>query len=129
MSKTRWIVGAGVLALLAVTPASAHHSFAATYFVDKTITIEGSVAQFLFRNPHTFVHVEVKDASGKPVRWAAEWAAGTALTQQGVGREALKAGDQLVLVGNPGRSEADHRIRVNSIVRPRDGWKWSGTFQ
>ena len=115
--------------LLAALPVLAHHSFAATYFVDKTVTVEGTVAQFLFRNPHTFIHVEVKGPSGPPVRWAAEWAAGTALNQQGVEREVLKAGDRVILVGNPGRSEADHRLRVNSIVRPSDGWKWSGTFQ
>ena len=45
-------------------PVSAHHSFAATYFEDKTETIEGDLVQFLFRNPHSFVHVEAKDEQG-----------------------------------------------------------------
>ena len=110
----------------------AHHSFAATYFVDKTVTVKGEVAQFLFRNPHSFVHVEVKDAKKPdepPVRWAVEWAAGTQLNAQGVEREALKAGDEVVVSGNPGRNADEHRMRMTAIERPRDGWKWSGTFK
>ena len=103
----------------------AHHSFAATYFVDKSVTVEGQVVQFLFRNPHSFVHIQTKDG----VRWAVEWAAGTALNSQGVEREALKAGDTVSATGNPGRNADDHRMRLTAIVRPSDGWKWSGTFQ
>jgi hypothetical protein len=55
-----------------VAPAYAHHSFAATYFEDKTDTIEGDLVQFLFRNPHSFVHVEGKDAQGNAVRYAVD---------------------------------------------------------
>jgi hypothetical protein len=62
-----------------VTPAYAHHSFAATYFEDKTESVEGDLVQFLFRNPHSFVHVEGKDAQGNPVRFAVEWGAGLQL--------------------------------------------------
>src|SRR3989442_15941090 len=54
----------------------AHHSFAATYFEDKTEKIEGTLVQFLFRNPHSFVHVEVKGENGEIQRWAVEWGGG-----------------------------------------------------
>ena len=51
--------------------AYAHHSFAATYFEDQKVTVEGELVQFLYRNPHSFVHVEVKDGrTGQTVRWA-----------------------------------------------------------
>jgi hypothetical protein len=39
----------------------------------------------------------------------------------------LKAGDRVVITGNPGRNAADHWMRAISILRPRDGWKWSAT--
>ena len=107
----------------------AHHSFAATYFEDKTVTIEGTIVQFLFRNPHSFVHVQGPDDKGASQRWAVEWGAGLQLTQMGVERDTLKAGDKVVITGNPGRNPADHRLRMRSIERPKDGWKWSGTFQ
>ena len=123
----RLLIVAGVLAT--TVPAGAHHSFAATYFEDKIETVEGDLVQLLFRNPHTFVHVQGPDADGQMQRWAIEWAAGLQLAGQGVTRETLKPGDHVVITGNPGRNAADHRLRMRSIVRPKDGWKWSGTFQ
>lgn len=113
--------------------AYAHHSFAATYFEDKKVTIEGDLVQFLYRNPHSFVHVEVKQPDGTTVRWAVEWGAGGQLGRQGVTRETLKPGDHVVVVGNPGRNPDDHRLRMVSIVRPAANgepeWKWGGTFE
>ena len=109
--------------------AYAHHSFAATYFEDKKVTVEGDLVQFLYRNPHSFVHVEVKDPkTNEVVRWAVEWGAGGQLGRQGVTRETLKPGDHVVVVGNPGRNPDDHRLRMVNITRPSDGWKWGGSF-
>jgi len=118
-----------VVAFRSVAPTQAHHSFAATYFEDKVHKIEGDLVQFLYRNPHSFVHVEAPDESGQIQRWAIEWGAGLQLGQQGVTRDTLKPGDHVVIEGNPGRNAADHRLRMRSILRPADGWKWSGTFQ
>ena len=108
--------------------ALAHHSFAATYFEDKTQKVEGNLVQFLYRNPHSFVHVEAPDDKGAMQRWAIEWGAGGQLGRQGVTRETLKPGDHVVIVGNPGRNPEDHRLRMVNITRPSDGWKWGGTF-
>ena len=109
--------------------AYAHHSFAATYFEDKTQKIEGNLVQFLYRNPHSFVHVEAPDEKGTMQRWAVEWGAGGQLGRQGVTRETLKPGDHVIIVGNPGRNPEDHRLRMVNITRPfPDGWKWGGTF-
>jgi hypothetical protein len=109
--------------------AYAHHSFAATYFEDQKITIHGKLVQFLYRNPHSFVHVEAKDDKGEMQTWAVEWGAGGQLGRQGVTRETLKPGDDVIVVGNPGRNPDDHRLRMVSIERPSDGWKWGGTFE
>jgi Family of unknown function (DUF6152) len=116
-------------AALVTQPVQAHHSFAATYFEDKVQKIEGDLVQFLYRNPHSFVHIEAPDDKGVTQRWAVEWGAGQQLTQQGVTRVTLKAGDHVIVEGSPGRNAEDHRLRMRSIVRPSDGWKWSGTFQ
>jgi len=117
----------GAIAWTAV-PAYAHHSFAATYFEDKTESVEGDLVQFLFRNPHSFVHVEGKDKDGNTVRYAVEWGAGLQLNRQGVTRETLKPGDHVIITGNPGRNPEDHRLRMRTITRPSDGWQWGGTF-
>jgi hypothetical protein len=102
----------------------AHHSFAATYFEDRTQTIEGNLVQFLYRNPHSFVHVEAKDDKGQVQRWAVEWGGGGQLGRQGVTRETLKPGDKVRIVGNPGRNPEDHRLRMLRLLRPSDGFTW-----
>lgn len=119
-----------VLAALFVASSSvhAHHSFTATYIQDKVVTIEGTLAQFLMRNPHSFFHVDVKDEDGKVIRYAVEGAAGGQFTREGVTKDALRAGDHVIVTGNPGRNPADHRLRLKTITRPSDGWKWGGTF-
>ena len=109
--------------------AHAHHSFAATYFEDKTGKIEGELVQFIFRNPHSYVHVMARDEEGNIQRWAVEWTNGGQLGQQGITRETLKPGDHVIVTGSPGRNPADHVLRMRTIERPADGWKWGGTFQ
>jgi len=112
----------------ASAPALAHHSFPATYIVDQTVTIKGTVVQFLFRNPHSFVHVEAPDKDGKMITWAVEWGAGGALGSDNVTSETIKPGDKVIITGNPARDLSSHRLRMHSILRPSDGFKWEGTF-
>jgi len=92
----------------------------------KQQTIEGELVQFIFRNPHSFVHIEGKDEKGEMVQYAIEWGGGGALGQQGVTRETLKPGDHLIVVGNPGRNPEDHRLRMIRLKRTTDGWTWGG---
>ena len=40
---------------------SAHHSFGATYEINKEMKLEGKLVQFVYRNPHSFVHIEAPD--------------------------------------------------------------------
>jgi len=119
-----WLMGTTV----AAGAAHAHHSFAATYFVDKEVTVEGTLTQFLFRNPHSFVKVEAPDDKGQMVTWAVEWGGGAQLNQEHVTRDTLKPGDHVIVTGNPGRDPSDHRIRLHKIVRTSDGWKWEGVI-
>ena len=106
----------------------AHHSFAATYFVDQEISIDGTLTQFMFRNPHSFVKVMAKDDKGQSQVWSVEWGGGAQLTQSHVTRETLKDGDHVIVTGNPGRDPEEHRIRLHKIVRTSDGWTWEGVI-
>lgn len=115
--------------LVAIARVSAHHSFAATYFEDQTTKIEGDLVQFQFRNPHSYVHMEAKDDGGVVQRWTIEWGSGMQLSTQGLTATTLKVGDHVVVTGAPGRDPEDHRMRMRSIERPKDGFKWNGTFQ
>ena len=56
--KRTLLVLLGVTVFLSGVQLYAHHSFAATYHEDQTVKIEGTLVQFQFRNPHSFVHLE-----------------------------------------------------------------------
>ena len=118
------VVPFAVVALSIGAHAFAHHSFAATYIETESVTIEGQLVQFLLRNPHSFVHVNVKEADGSVVRYVVEWGSPTQLGGQGVTRDTLKPGDHVIITGNPGRDPADHRVRLLKFQRPKDGWSW-----
>ena len=111
-------------ALLCSGRMSAHHSFAATYLERETISVEGDLVQFEFRNPHSYVQLEAKDAGGNVVRWTIEWAAPQQLAGRGITRETLRPGDHVIITGNPGRNPADHRIRMLTLLRPKDNFGW-----
>jgi hypothetical protein len=102
----------------------AHHSFPGTYLEDQTITIQGELVQVLYRNPHSFVQVMVKENDGSVVRYAGEWIGASELGRQGVTATTLKSGDFVVISGMPGRNRTDHRVRMISLRRPRDGFGW-----
>jgi hypothetical protein len=117
-------VPAVLLAVAAFGQALAHHSFTATYFEDQTVTIEGRVLQFQFRNPHSFVHLQAPDENGEMVRWAVEWGGSSQLSNQGLAGATLRPGDVVQITGNPGRDAADHRVRMLYLYRPADGFDW-----
>ena len=135
--QNRWrIVGmkrylVAPLALLVIGAAAqtfAHHSFAATYLENQTVTIEGELVQFVLRNPHSFVDVDVTEKDGTKTRYVVEWAAPAQLAGK-VDRDTLKPGDHVVITGSPGRNTEDHRVRLLTFRRPKDAnhateWSW-----
>src|SRR5207249_8268383 len=122
--KIRLLGLAVAMSVLASAQVSAHHSFAATYFENKTVTIEGKLVQFLFRNPHSFVHVEAPDEKGQMQRWAIEWGGAGQLIRQGVSAEVLKVGDVVVINGSAARNPGIPRLLMINIRRPADGFEW-----
>src|SRR5215467_3660783 len=131
--KSRWITLIVVAMFLSGAAAYAHHSFAGSYIEDKVITIEGTVAEFNIRNPHSFISVEVKDKDGKVTRWGGEWAGVTQLSEGGVNRFTLKIGDHIIIDGAPARDTSDHKVLVRQVMRPATAsspeFKWTGRVQ
>lgn len=111
-------------ALAIVSTASAHHSFGATYETGKSIKLEGTIVQFVYRNPHSFVHIEAPDESGTMQRWAVEWGGTSQLAQAGVKRDSLKIGDKVVISGRPSRVPGEYRALMVNLTRPADGFSW-----
>jgi DNA/RNA endonuclease YhcR with UshA esterase domain len=113
-----------VAAAAVAATAAAHHSYGATYDLNKSVTLEGKLVQFVYRNPHSFVTLQAPDPSGTMQRWAVEWSGTGQLGGQGVTRETLRAGDQITIVGRPSRVAGEFRLLMVSLKRPSDGFSW-----
>jgi len=98
---------ASIAATMAAIPALAHHSFA-MFDAGKLVTLEGTVDQFQWTNPHAWIHLVVNDAEGKPVKWAIEMNGPTGLVRDGWFPKTLTPGMKVKVVihplkdGNPG---------------------------
>jgi Family of unknown function (DUF6152) len=120
----RIIVLAIAALMLAGTAAYAHHSYGATYDTSKEVKLEGKLVQFVFRNPHAFVQIQVPDQKGEMQRWAVEWAGTTQLGAAGITHESLRVGDEIVIVGRPSRVPGEYRALMVTLKRPSDGFGW-----
>ena len=80
-------------------PAFAHHSFA---MFDKTVTLQGTVKEFEWTNPHSWLRIMVNDEkTGKPGMWALELSSPARLTTMGMHSNSVHAGDSVSVTFHP----------------------------
>ena len=75
------VVGFGVI--LGVTPLVAHHSFSAEFDADKQVTLMGTITKMEWVNPHSWLHIDVKEPDGTVVSWAIEFGLPQSLYRRG----------------------------------------------
>ena len=90
----------GVLAAFAtIAPVRAHHAFASEFDAEKPVTLRGTISKVEWINPHTWIHVDVKDENGKVVEWMIEGGTPNTLLRRGVDRNSLPAGTEIIVDG------------------------------
>jgi DNA/RNA endonuclease YhcR with UshA esterase domain len=97
--RSMWVLTAGLVAVAAAVPVSAHHSFAAEYDQNRPITVTGEVIKLEWTNPHARVAVDARDEKGTIVHWDFELGPPTALMRRGWNRNSLKPGTQVTVAG------------------------------
>jgi hypothetical protein len=85
--------------LLATTAAHAHHAFATEFDVNRPVTLEGKVTKVELINPHSWIHIEVVDESGKAVTWMIEGGSPNALVRRGITKNSIPIGSELTIRG------------------------------
>jgi len=93
------LIAAASLLLAAVAPVLAHHAFAAEFDANKPVKFTGTVAKVDFINPHSWIHLDVKDASGKVTRWMIEGGSPNTLFRRGITKDSLPEGTQITVDG------------------------------
>ena len=96
---------AGVALIVTSGAVFAHHSFA-MFDQEHPMELAGTVQEFKFTSPHTFVLLEVKGSDGSSTVWNLEGASPSALVREGWSSKTLKAGDELKMTIDPLRSGA-----------------------
>jgi hypothetical protein len=115
-----------IAVMAASVPAYGHHSFVAYYVEDETVSVEGQVVEFEYRNPHAWVYIEARDNDGRVQRIGAEWANPGRLSQQGILRDTIKPGDRVIVTGSPSRNPTELNMHLKGLTRLSDGWRWAG---
>jgi hypothetical protein len=114
------------MAIVAVVPLLAHHSFSAEFDGTKPIQLKGTVAKIEWANPHVYFYIDVKTSGEKVERWGCETAGPGGLLRRGWKRDSLKIGDQVTVEGyraKDGSKLADAR----HVLLPDGRRVWGGT--
>jgi hypothetical protein len=108
-------------AALAMSVASAHHSFSAEFDSNKPVTLEGTVVKMDFVNPHSWLYLDVKGADGQIQHWSVEGGAPGVLLRNGWTRNTLPEGTKIIVHGFMSKDGA-YRANSRDIQLP-DGKK------
>lgn len=86
-----------------LTPAAAHHSFAAEFDIAKPVQLRGVVTEVEFLNPHSWIHIDVKKDDGTVESWAIEGGTPNTLFRMGITRNSLPKGTEILVDGYQAR--------------------------
>ena len=99
----RKLQSAFLIAGLTALPVAAHHA-PAVFDQTRTITVEGTVTEFVWSNPHSWIRMDVVGDDGKAVNWSIEMNPPTYLVRGGWRSTTLQPGDKVSVIGNPLRT-------------------------
>jgi len=99
MVRRSLIATLGVAWLLGTAALAAHHAFSAEFDASKPIVLRGTVSKTEWINPHSWIHIDVKEPDGKVVTWAVECGAPNSLLRRGLNKLSIPPGTELVVDG------------------------------
>jgi len=96
-TKLATLLALSAMMLVAAAPLWAHHAFASEFDAAKPLKLQGTVKKVELINPHSWFHIDVKDADGKVVTWMVEGGSPNALIRLGVTQQSLPIGTEIIV--------------------------------
>jgi hypothetical protein len=115
--RTLAAVGVALACLLAAVPVRAHHSFAAEFDANQPVTIKGTVTGMDWVNPHSWIHIDVKNPDGTVTEWMIEGGTPNTLFRRGFTKDSLKAGTEIVVEGYRAKN-GKNRANGRDLILP-----------
>jgi hypothetical protein len=116
-TKLAIAVAGMALFLLSATPVRAHHAFAAEFDSNKPVKFKATVKKMEWTNPHTWLHVDVKNADGTVTEWAIEAGTPNVLFRRGFTKQSLLPGTEIVIDGYQAK-DGSHRANGRDLTLP-----------
>ena len=108
--------------LTAAAPALAHHAFGGEFDANRPVLLKGPIVKVEWVNPHTWIHMEVKNPDGGTEVWMIEGGSPNSLLRQGITKNSLPIGTEIVVDGYQARDHTLKRANGRDITFP-DGRK------
>lgn len=99
MKRLGFVLAAAIVVAPGVSSLRAHHSFAAEFDANQPVTLKGTVVKMDWVNPHTWIHLDVKNADGTVTRWMIEGGTPNTLVRRGFSKRSLEAGTEVIIEG------------------------------
>ena len=113
MRKTLAVLVASAGLLLCAAPVWAHHAFAQEFDEKKPITLKGTVMKWELINPHSWIHLDVKNPDGTVTNWMIEGGSPNNLFRLGFSKDSLPAGTEIVVEGYQAKDGANRAVGKN----------------
>ena len=97
--------------------ASAHHSFAAEFDANAPVTLRGTITKMEWINPHSWIHIDVKNPDGTVTEWMVEGGTPNTLFRRGFTRESVKAGMEITVEGYRAKNGANRANGRDLILK------------
>lgn len=122
MTTRRLVSIVGLVLFHGAAAVSAHHAFSSEFDANRPVNLRGTVVKTEWVNPHSWIHIEVKDSQGKVTSWAIECGAPNSLMRRGLNKNSIPIGTEIVVDGYQAR-DGSTTANARDITTP-DGNKF-----
>jgi hypothetical protein len=113
MRARLYVVLSGIGLLLAAAPVKAHHAFAAEFDASRPVKLHGTVTQWELVNPHSWIHIDVKNDDGTVTSWMIEGGSPNSLFRLGFTKNSLPPGTEIIVEGYQAKDRGNMAVGKN----------------